>query len=163
MRYVLQATGFSSRNSLILLVILFFAFTVIHCVNVSAFDRTVTFYKSNGKKSCSFKVELAITPEEQSKGLMFRKHLNPKAGMLFVYHEDDIQSFWMKNTFIPLDIVFINSRFHVVSIHRFAVPGSEVSIVSQLPAQYVLEINAGRADRCGIQAGTKVTFHHIFQ
>ncbi len=126
--------------------------------HVYANDKAVTFYGDDEKKLCSFKVELASTPWEQEKGLMFRKSLGKNTGMLFVYNGNEIRFFWMKNTFIPLDIVFIDSKFIVADIYRSAKPHDETTIASKAPARYVLEINEGTTDRCNLKVGAKVGF-----
>ncbi len=89
---------------------------------------------------------------------MFRKSLGKNAGMLFIYNGNEIRFFWMKNTFIPLDIVFIDSKFIVADIYRSAKPHDETTIASKAQARYVLEINEGTADRCNLKAGIKVAF-----
>jgi uncharacterized protein len=134
---------------------------VFNCRDGLAFDRMVRFYKGKGEALCSFRVELAITPEEHSRGLMFRKYLDSNTGMLFIFDDDDIRFFWMKDTLIPLDIIFINSRLEVVDIHRFAKPMDEMTIVSRSPVRYVLEIKGGKADYCGIKKGVKAKFVNI--
>jgi len=134
---------------------------VFNCRDGLAFDRMVSFYRGDKKILCRFRVELAITPEEHSRGLMFRKYLDSNAGMLFIFDDDDIRFFWMKDTLIPLDIIFINSRLEVVDIHRFAKPMDEMTIISRSPVRYVLEINGGKADYCGIKKGVKTKFTNI--
>jgi uncharacterized protein len=115
------------------------------------------FLDGTGRELCRFKVELAVTPEEQSRGLMFRKDLGPDSGMLFVNSSDDMRFFWMKNTYIPLDMLFIDSRNEVKHIHYGARPLDETSISSQYPVKYVFEVNAGRAKKCNIRQGTKMS------
>ncbi len=137
--------------------IILFSCLIFSC-NVSANDKIVTFYGDNVKKLCIFKVEIASTPVEHEMGLMFRKSLDKNAGMLFIYSKEEIQFFWMKNTFIPLDIIFIDSNFTVVDAYRNAKPHDETTIASKAAARFVLEINAGIADRCRIKAGVKVRF-----
>ncbi len=145
----------------IVVVALILALIVFNCRDGLAFDRMVSFYRGDKKILCSFRVELATTPEEHSRGLMFRKYLDSNAGMLFIFDDDDIRFFWMKDTLIPLDIIFINSRLEVVDIHRFAKPMDEMTIVSRLPVRYVLEINGGKVDYCGIKKGVKAKFTNI--
>ena len=123
-------------------------------------DLTVVFLNSKGQELCRIKAELAVTDEEQSRGLMFRKDLSPDSGMLFVYQDDDMHSFWMKSTYIPLDMIFVNSRNEVKHIHYGAKPLDETSISSQYPVKYVLEVNAGRAKKCNIRPGTKMSILH---
>jgi uncharacterized protein len=108
--------------------------------------------------SCSFKVELAVTPEQQARGLMFRERLHDDAGMLFIFERDEVRSFWMRNTLIPLDMIFITSGFKVVSVHDFAKPRDETSISSRFGAKYVLEVNGGKAAACRIKPGTRARF-----
>lgn len=121
----------------------------------------VLMYDKEGKERCRFYVERAVTPEEQSRGLMFRKRLDQKKGMLFVFDREEIRSFWMRNTFIPLDMIFIDSSLTVVSVHRGAKPLDETVIESRFPARYVLEVNAGRAEECLINPGSKSRFVNL--
>ena len=105
-------------------------------------------------------VELADDEEERREGLMYRQSLEENSGMLFLYESERELSFWMKNTFIPLDIIFINSDFEIVDIHH-AVPCRAdpcPQYVSKLPAQYVLEVNGGFAEKKGIEEGDQARF-----
>ena len=130
----------------------------VHTCNAeSDIPLVAVFLEGTGRELCRFKVELAVTPDEQSKGLMFRKALGPDSGMLFVNSGDDMRFFWMKNTYIPLDMLFIDSRNEVKHIHFGAKPLDETAISSQYPVQYVLEINAGGAKKCNIRPGTKMS------
>jgi uncharacterized membrane protein (UPF0127 family) len=136
-------------------------FVLVFLLNTALFVHVVAmFLDGSGRELCRFKVELAVTPEEQSRGLMFRKNLASDGGMLFVNKGDELRSFWMKNTYIPLDILFINSSNEVKHIHYGAKPLDETSIHSQYPVQYVLEVNAGKARRCNIRQGTKMSIFH---
>ncbi len=117
---------------------------------------TTLFMDGTGKELCRFKTEVAVTPEEQSRGLMFRKKLGFNSAMLFVNNSDEMRFFWMKNTYIPLDILFINSRNEVKHIHYGAKPFDEAPISSQYPVQYILETNAGRAKKCNIRQGSRM-------
>jgi len=116
----------------------------------------VLFKDNTGKELCTFKAELAVTPEEQTRGLMFRKELSPGSGMLFVNENEAMRFFWMKNTYIPLDILFISSSKEVKHIHFGAKPLDETAISSQYPVQYVFEINAGKAKKCKISRGSRM-------
>jgi uncharacterized protein len=151
-------TGYSGKKIFIYFLFLVFFKSFLSCSYVSAEDRTVTFYNKSKQTLCSFIAELAVTPEEHERGLMYRKSLAPDAAMLFVSKEDNVQYFWMKNTYIPLDMVFINSKLEVTSIYRSAKPLDEITISSRSPAMYVLEINAGKADQCNIRVGSKIKF-----
>jgi len=103
-----------------------------------------------------FTVELAITPAEQQRGLMFRKSLAPDHGMLFPYSRPQRAAFWMKNTLIPLDIIYIAPNGRVLSIARNAVPHDETPIPSGGLIGGVLEIPGGRAAQLGILPGDRV-------
>ncbi len=108
-----------------------------------------------------FYVELAVTPEEIARGLMFREHLDPDKGMLFIYKYEGKHYFWMKNTLIPLDMVWINANKEVVSISKDVQPCETDScpiIDPKRDAQYVLELNGGTSDEIGLAIGDKITF-----
>ena len=82
--------------------------------------------------------------------------MDKNRGMLFIHKDNDIRHYWMKNTYIPLDMIFIDSNYTVVDIYKDARPLDETTISSKIKARYVLEINSGEADNCGIKRGTKV-------
>jgi len=107
-------------------------------------------------KTHRFRVEVARTPEEQAQGLMFRTAMGPDEGMLFPYDQPRVLSFWMKNTVLSLDLIFIGPDRRVVNVAANAVPYSEASILSDAPAIATLELNAGRAAELGIVAGARV-------
>ncbi|MGH6989161.1 MAG: DUF192 domain-containing protein [Stellaceae bacterium] len=108
------------------------------------------------KGPAHFRVELAMTPAQQEQGLMYRPRLAPDAGMLFDFHDTAPRTFWMKNTLIPLDMLFIAADGRIVDIHEDAVPQSEALIPSARPARAVLELNGGTVDRLGIKIGDMV-------
>jgi uncharacterized protein len=108
-----------------------------------------------------FAVELASTPQEQATGLMFRRELPEGRGMLFDFHRDQPTSFWMKNTYIPLDMIFIRGDGRILRIAENTVPLSETLIPSGGPVRAVLEVIAGTAKRLGIAPGDRVG-HPIF-
>jgi len=108
------------------------------------------------KGHATLKVEVAGDHASQEKGLMYRKKMAANAGMLFDFHTTVMTSFWMKNTILPLDIIFIRTDGTVSSIAANAVPMSETPIPSSEPVQAVLELNAGRAAQLGIVPGDKV-------
>ncbi len=103
-----------------------------------------------------FSVELAISPEQQQQGLMFRRDLAPDASMLFVYKPERVVSMWMRNTMIPLDMLFIAEDGRVVKIVERAVPLSLKTISSDRPVRAVLEVNGGTVARLGLQTGDRV-------
>ena len=114
-----------------------------------------------GTGSHTFEVELAATEKQRRLGLMFRRKLAPNAGMLFDYVRSRPVAMWMKNTYIPLDMLFIAADGRVVNIAKRTVPHSLKSISSAGRVRAVLEVNAGTADRLGIVAGALVR-HRIF-
>lgn len=106
-----------------------------------------------------FYVDLAVTFAEQEKGLMYKEKLEENKGMFFIYKKEDIYSFWMKNTLIPLDIIWINKDNKVVYVNKNSQPCRQVicpSINPNLKAKYVLEINAGLVDKYNIKPGDNV-------
>ncbi|HEX9535432.1 MAG TPA: DUF192 domain-containing protein [Stellaceae bacterium] len=108
-----------------------------------------------------FKVELAETPAQMTQGLMFRTSLAPDAGMLFEYHEPTAATMWMRNTLIPLDMLFVDAQGRIVNIHERAVPQSLDVIAAAAPVRAVIELNGGTASRLGIAPGDQVV-HPIF-
>jgi len=113
------------------------------------------------KGPARFTVEMAATWEQQERGLMFRKAVAPAAGMLFDFVSERDQNFWMKNTLIPLDLLFIKADGTIVRVAANAKPLSEDSIPSYQPVRAVLEIAGGRAAELGIKPGDKA-HHAIF-
>lgn len=109
----------------------------------------------------SFSVEIADTPRARELGLMFRTTLSPDAGMLFDFHDSEPVAFWMKNTLIPLDMLFIRADGRIANIRAMATPGDLTPIPSAGPVQAVLELAGGTAARLGIKAGDRVR-HPIF-
>lgn len=114
-----------------------------------------------GKGRASFQVEIAATPAQQRQGLMFRKSLAADRGMLFTYARPQRAAFWMKNTLIPLDILYIAPDGRILSIARNARPHDETPIPSGGVILGVLEIAGGRAAQLGVLPGDRVV-HRIF-
>jgi len=115
----------------------------------------------NASAEIRFDVELAITPEERGRGLMFRDHLPNRSGMLFVFDPPRSVSFWMKNTLIPLDMIFADRSGNVTAVHKGAIPGDLTPISGGDDVYAVLEINAGLASRYAFAPGTQMR-HEIF-
>ena len=105
-----------------------------------------------------FAVEIADTEAMREKGLMFRKKLPEGQGMLFDFHQDQDVAFWMKNTYIPLDMIFIRGDGRILRIAQNTTPMSTALIPSGGPVRAVLEVIAGTADKLGIAAGDRVAF-----
>jgi len=104
----------------------------------------------------AFQVEMAITPEEKEHGLMFRRELPDGQGMLFDFQTDQNVAFWMKNTYIPLDMVFIRGDGRILRIAENTEPLSERNIPSGGPVRAVLEVIGGTAKKLGIAPGDRV-------
>lgn len=116
----------------------------------------LTIVSPSGRERHAFRVEVARTAEEQARGLMFREELAPDAGMLFVHRRPKVANFWMKNTLIPLDMIWIGANGRVLGVHENAVPHSTDVISSNLPVIAVLEVPGGTAARLGIGPGHRV-------
>ncbi len=115
----------------------------------------------SGDAEHQFTVEVVDTQPERNKGLMFRTELAPDAGMLFDFNESRPVSFWMRNTFIPLDMIFIRTDGTIANIHVNARPQDPTSIPSDGPVEFVLEIPGGRSVELGIAAGDTVEHDRI--
>jgi uncharacterized membrane protein (UPF0127 family) len=107
-------------------------------------------------------VELARTEAERERGLMFRRELAPDAGMLFLFDEPAVHEFWMKNTLIPLDMIFIAEDGRIAGIVARAVPGDLSPRTAGGPSRYVLEVAGGWADAHGVAPGDRVRFENLY-
>ncbi len=107
------------------------------------------------------RVELARTPAEQAKGLMDRTSLAPDAGMLFLFEDNVEHSFWMKNTLIPLDMIFIDDQGTIVGIVERAEPRTLTGRTVGKPSRYVLEVNGGWSAAHGVTRGDRVRFENV--
>jgi hypothetical protein len=128
-------------------------------------QQLATFSKSKlvietAKGKFPFEIELALTPPQMEQGLMFRRSLAADAGMLFDYGDPQPIAMWMKNTLIPLDMIFIGQDGKVLDFRERAVPMSLDTIEPKVPARAVLEVNAGTVNRLGLGVGD--TVHHAF-
>jgi uncharacterized membrane protein (UPF0127 family) len=124
-----------------------------------AFDKDVLVIAA--RDACHrFDIYLALSHEQQRRGLMRVRSLPASTGMLFVYTAEDYHSMWMKNTFIPLDILFATSDGSVSSIARNTVPQSLESIRSTEPVMFVLELNAGITKLLAIEPGSRLIWDH---
>ncbi len=114
-------------------------------------DDRVTIYGDWGQ--ATFGVAIADTPAERSQGLMFVEEMPRMSGMLFIYERPQAVSFWMKNTLIPLDMIFASPEGEILRVHENAIPGDLTPIPGGEGVQMVLEINGGLSARLGIAAG----------
>jgi uncharacterized membrane protein (UPF0127 family) len=123
--------------------------------SVQTFDKSALEIRA-AAGSHRFTVELAQTSEQQTQGLMFRRRMAADAGMLFVYAEPTTARFWMKNTYIPLDMLFIAADGRIVGLAERTVPLSLETVSSEVPVIAVLELNGGTASRLKIRVGDRV-------
>lgn len=124
-----------------------------------AFDKDVLVIAA--RDACHlFDIYLALSREQQVRGLMRVRDLPASSGMLFVYPAEDYHSMWMKNTFLPLDILFAKRDGRVSSIAKNTEPQSLKSITSIEPVMFVLELNAGTSDRLAIEPGSQLIWEH---
>jgi uncharacterized membrane protein (UPF0127 family) len=121
-------------------------------------DRFIRVFFANGK---SVAAELAVSDEERARGLMFREKILPDQGMLFVFEHEELHSFWMKNTLVELDMLWLDGQRRVIHIEAHVPPCREDPCPSygpETPARYVLELKGGEAAANGIHAGDQLQF-----
>jgi uncharacterized membrane protein (UPF0127 family) len=106
-------------------------------------------------------IEIAESTYERNKGLMYRYTMIDNNGMLFIYDNSGLRTMWMKNTYISLDIIFVNENYEIVSIHKNAIPLSINTISSYKDAMYVVEVVAGFCDKYKIKEGDRIRFKYI--
>lgn len=119
-------------------------------------DGRLEFLTPNGDVAATIIVEIADTPLARGKGLMGNRTLDDTMGMLFIYGRESARVFWMRNTRISLDILFISKNGKVINISKQTQPMSDTRYYSEAPAQYVVEVISGFCDRYGIKRGHRV-------
>lgn len=121
------------------------------------------FFINKDKKNVikSIEIEIADDDDKRAQGLMWRRSMADSIGMLFIFEKERPLSFWMKNTYIPLDIIYVNKSMEIVTIQENTMPLSEMSIPSDKPAQFVVEVNAGFCITHGIMNGDKIKYEKI--
>ena len=129
---------------------------------VQDFPQSSLIVDTSGNTCEHFEIFVAVERTNQARGLMFVREMPDEVGMLFIHPAERMISMWMKNTLIPLDMVFMDRDGTVIHIAENATPGSLATISSQQPALAVLEINGGLAERLGIQPGDRVQ-HPVFE
>ena len=151
------------RNKAVLIIFLFIILLLVF-IAIFLFFRSKNQNQVCFKGSC-FDVELAITAEKRTYGLMFKKELGADKGMLFIFEDEKEHSFWMKNVLIPLDIIWINKEKKVVFISKNNQPCKDDNCPSINPdkkAQYVLELNGGTADKIDLKVADSFIFNIKF-
>lgn len=126
-----------------------------HAAALEACDEDAVFLRGDWGQA-RFSVNVVDTPESRSRGLMFVEDMPRMTGMLFVYEREQTVSFWMKNTLIPLDMIFADGAGVVQRVHENAVPHDVTAIPGGTNIQYVLEINGGLSDQLGIDVGSEM-------
>lgn len=119
-------------------------------------DGALSFHSPDGRMLAGITIEIASTPASREAGLMGRTTMKADRGMLFVFDEMEERSFWMANTPLSLDIIYVNDNNVIVKIQTDATPYSEASIPSVFPAMYVVEVNAGFCALRGIREGDRI-------
>ncbi len=121
-------------------------------------EGTLNIFNPSGTPVATFDIQLAETEEEQEQGLMYRESLGEQQGMLFLMEEEEVHSFWMLDTYISLDIIFVAADKEIVYIAKNTEPESQEPITSMADCLYVLEINGGTSERFGIKVGDRIEF-----
>jgi len=151
-------SGFFLFGIIALMVALVFAYVYPATPAAPVFPHgNLLIQRADGKKF-PLAIEIASTPAQTEHGLMFRRSLPPDTGMLFLFTPDRPASFWMKNTYIPLDMLFVRADGTIVKIAARAVPFSLAPIDSDQTVRGVIEINGGAAKEWGLKTGDKVLF-----
>jgi uncharacterized membrane protein (UPF0127 family) len=146
-----------ARRSAILLILMFIGLPLVAAVRAPAAEQgTLEIVTKSGVRP--FSVELAVTDDERTKGLMFRKDIPEGYGMLFDFKQDQMVTMWMKNTFVSLDMIFIKHDGRIARIAENTTVQSEDIITSGQPVRAVLEVAAGTAKKYGIAPGDKVGY-----
>ncbi|WP_298239068.1 DUF192 domain-containing protein [uncultured Algibacter sp.] len=151
----------------ILIISILFAYTSCKD-NKKPIKQTEVFFKKEGELTLhkitsdstqiNLDIEIADTEFERQTGLMYRSSMQNNQGMLFVFDDEQERSFYMKNTKIPLDLIYVNSDLKIVSFQKNAQPLNETSLPSNAPAKYVIEVNAGLSNNWLLSVGDSLSF-----
>jgi len=120
------------------------------------------FLDAQRKLVAAIDIELAMDEQTRELGLMYRERLEENQGMLFVFETAVPRSFWMKNTIVPLDIIFVDAKNRIVTIHKYTKPYSEESYSSATPAQFVVEVSEGFTDKYQIKVGDFIDWRGFY-
>jgi uncharacterized membrane protein (UPF0127 family) len=124
-------------------------------------EGNLSILSKGGDTIAQFEIEIADTPYERQTGLMYREELLSGKAMLFVFEKNQMRGFYMKNTLISLDLIFIDAGLNITHMHPNAKPFDTESISSKYPVKYVLEINAGLCEILNIENGMKINFNRL--
>jgi uncharacterized membrane protein (UPF0127 family) len=147
------------RNVLFRLNLFIFCCALFSC-NAQKLPVQEIAIEKDGQVIALVKAEIAVTHEQRSKGLMYRKNLKDGEGMLFIFDKDDIQSFWMKNTYVPLSIAFISYNGRIIDI-KDMYPNNTNSVKSSRSVRYALEAPQGWFLRAGVKEGDTVKIDSV--
>ena len=139
------------KNYIYILIFISIAFTNANANEISFQNSSLTIQTKDSEYI--FNIEIAITEKERSRGLMYRKELKQTEGMLFLYPEKQIIKMWMKNTLIPLDMIFINNNGKIIDIFKMTIPKDLTPIGPNVKLKGVLEINGGLTSYLNINKG----------
>ena len=148
-----------SKNISLCLIIICFFFACVQQSNTTeiVFQKEATLKIINSaEQEIIFDVELANTDYKRERGLMYRRNMAENQGMFFDFPHSEIRSFWMKNTYLSLDLIFIDEHWNIVDIHENAFPLREDPILSKEPAKYVFEVLGGICQKMHIGVGDRV-------
>ena len=146
-------------KTLVIFICFFFVSNEIYSCQIEYFSKkNILILDKDKNKSFTFVVEIAKSNHEKKKGLQCRKYLKENEGMLFMWDFEDYRYFWMKNTYVPLDIIFIDSNFRIVDIFSNAQPNTLDLITSKEKAMSILELNAGISKNLGLKNGDIISF-----
>ena len=124
-------------------------------------EATLDLLQSNGELITTLNIEIANSPYERETGLMYRTNMKKNQGMLFIFDEESVLTFYMKNTYISLDLIFINGKREIISIYKNAKPNDLSTISSKLPSKYVLEVIQGVSDNLNLKIGDRINYQLI--
>lgn len=124
-------------------------------------EGTVVIEDSTGIQRVQLDVEIADTPEKQEQGLTFRTSMEPDQGLLMIMEEEEVTNLWMLDIYLALDIIYVDTLREVVFIAKGTEPEAQEPVTSQAPSLYILEVNAGIADRHGIQVGDRMRYERL--
>lgn len=124
-------------------------------------EASLRIFNLSGELIKEYDIELADTPYERQTGLMYRTEMNSNNGMLFIFEDSAIRSYYMKNTLISLDLIFLNESLEIISICKNTTPNDESSIPSLAPAKYVLELRSGQSELHQFTEGMKIKYTEL--
>lgn len=139
-------------------IFLFFLLCLVIACSSSNMKKLTIEKATASNMKITLRVEIADSDLERMRGLMFRKNMPEKEGMLFIFDEENLTPFWMKDTYMPLDILFINSQKEIVDIAENTQPLSEELVPPHAPYRYALEVNAGFVKKYKVERGDRVEF-----